>query len=141
MAQTASTRTRAKKPSASATKRPAAARRSSTRRIDRTVEMSDEVLKSVEAGERAAIDALRKIVDTVDRTLPPYGGKRPTRRSEILDSAINRADRLVDAQHDLIRRLIDSTARSAGRREVEKADVAKAEKADVAKADKADIAT
>jgi len=132
MAQTTPKRTPAKKPSTTA--RPAASRRTTTV-IDRTVEVSDEVLKSVEAGERAAIDAVRKIVDTVDRTLPPYGGKRATKRYEILDSAINRADRLVDAQHDLMRKLIDSTAKTAGRREVEKADAEKVER------EKAQVAT
>jgi len=121
MAQTTTKRpTRASKPAAGT--RTAPARRATTV-IDRTVDMSDEVLKSVEAGERAAIQAVRKLVETVDRTLPPYG-KHPTKRHEFMDSAMDRADRLVDSQHDFTRKLIDATAKSAGRRESEKATVA-----------------
>jgi len=115
MAQTTTKRTSAKKPSTTSRPQGTAARRTTTV-LDRTVEISDDVLNSVEAGERAAIEAIRKVVDTVDRTLPPYG-KGQTRRSEILDSAMHRADRLVDSQHDLTRKLIDSTTGSASRRE------------------------
>ncbi len=118
MAQTTTKRTtRVSKPSPSDQR--AAARRTTTV-IDRTVDMSDEVLKSVQAGERAAIQAVRKLVETVDRTLPPYG-KHPTKRHEIMDSAMDRADRFVDTQHDFLRKLIEATAKSAGRRESEKA--------------------
>lgn len=103
--------TRASKPAASG---PTIAARRVTTVIDRTVDVSDEVLKSLEAGERAALQAVRKLVETVDRTLPPYG-KHPTRRYEIADSAIDRADRFVDTQHDFLRKLIESTAKSAQR--------------------------
>ena len=128
MAQATSKRTRASKPAAST--RPSADRRTAV--IDRTVDVSDEVLKSVEAGERAALNAVRKLAETVDRTLPPYG-KHPTKRHEIMDSAIDRADRFVDTQHDFLRKLIDATAKSAGRREDGKTAVAEeSDKATVA---------
>jgi hypothetical protein len=44
--------------------------------VDRTTVLSDQVLKSLEAG-RAAIEALRKLVDTVDGTLPITATGRP----------------------------------------------------------------
>lgn len=59
--------------------------------LDRTIVLSDEVLKSLESGQRAAIDAVRKFVDTVDEKLPALGD-RPPRRQEIVDSAMETAD-------------------------------------------------
>lgn len=37
---------------------------------DRVAALSDEVLKSVESGQRSAIDAVRKFVGAVDESLP-----------------------------------------------------------------------
>jgi len=78
-----------------------------------TAEFSEDVVKSVEAGQRAAIDAVRTFVDTVERTLPalPHGDG-PTRRKEIVDSAMEMADRLVQTQYEFIRKVIDSAARA-----------------------------
>ena len=55
--------------------------------VDRTTELSEEVLQSVEDGQRAAIEAVRKFVDTVDQALPPHG-EGPSRAEEIVDSAL-----------------------------------------------------
>jgi hypothetical protein len=73
--------------------------------LDRTTELSEEVLKSLEAGQRAAIEAVRRFVDTVDKTLPPHG-EAPSRRQEVIDGAMEMADRLVHVQYDFIRRVI-----------------------------------
>lgn len=93
--------------------RHAAARRPTTA-IDRTKELSEEVLDSVEKGQRAAIEAVRKFVDTVDEALPAHG-EGPSRRQEVVDSAMEMADRLVHTQYDFIRNVIDSTAKSMSR--------------------------
>jgi hypothetical protein len=84
--------------------------------VDRTTDLSDEVLKSVEAGERAVIEAVRKFVDTVERTRP-HSDEGPSRGQEILDSAMDMADRLVDTQYDFLRKVIDSAAKSLTGRE------------------------
>ncbi len=78
-----------------------------------TAGLSEDVVKSVETGQRAAIDAVRKFVDTVDRAMPalPHG-EGPTRRKEIVDSAMEMADRLVHTQYEFIREVIDSAART-----------------------------
>lgn len=73
--------------------------------LDRTTELSEEVLKSLEAGQRAAIEAVRRFVDTVDKTLPLHG-EAPSRRQEVIDGAMEMADRLVHVQYDFIRRVI-----------------------------------
>jgi hypothetical protein len=81
--------------------------------VDRTAELSEEVLQSVEDGQRAAIDAVRRFVDTVDRTLPalPHG-EGPSKRQEIVDSALAMADRLVHTQYEFIRKVVDDAGRS-----------------------------
>ncbi len=79
--------------------------------VDRTVELSDEVLESVAAGQRAAIEAVRKFVDTVDEVLPAIGD-RPSRREVVIDAALDMADRLVTTQYDFLRSVVASADRS-----------------------------
>ena len=89
--------------------------------IDRTSELSDDVLKSLESGSRAAIEAVRKFVDVVDEALPalPHG-ERPSRRREIVDAAMDMADRLVKTQSEFLRNVVHSAATTIGREEDEK---------------------
>jgi hypothetical protein len=89
--------------------------------IDRTSELSDEVLKSLESGSRAAIEAVRKFADVVDEALPalPHG-ERPSRRREIVDAAMDMADRLVKTQYEFLRSVMHSAGTALGREEDEK---------------------
>jgi hypothetical protein len=73
--------------------------------VDRAAGMSDEVLKSVEAGQRAAIEAVRKFVDTVDETMPAHGD-RSSRRQTVVDAALEMADRLVTVQYGFLRSVV-----------------------------------
>jgi hypothetical protein len=109
MAQTKTARGPAAKAPATRKRTAAPARRGTA--VDRTKELSDEVLESVEKGQRAAIEAARKFVDTVDRALPAQG-EGPSRRQEVIDSAMEMADRLVHTQYEFIRKVIDSAAKS-----------------------------
>ena len=112
-AKTPATRKRSPAAKAPATrKRTTTAARSATA-VDKTQELSEEVLDSLEKGQRAAIEAVRKFVDTVDHTLPalPHG-EGPSKRQEIVDSALEMADRLVHAQYDFIHKVIDSAGKS-----------------------------
>ena len=81
--------------------------------VDRTTELSEEVLQSVEDGQRAAIEAVRKFVDTVDQALPPHG-EGPSRREEIVDSALEMSERLVNTQYDFLRHVVRSAGKSLG---------------------------
>ena len=89
--------------------------------VDRTSELSDDVLKSLESGSRAAIEAVRKFVDVVDEALPalPHG-ERPSRRREIVDAAMDMADRLVKTQYEFLRSVVHSAATTLSREEDEK---------------------
>lgn len=106
-------RTTARKAPASR-KRPAKKEQGQTSPADRTTELSEEVLKSLESGQRAAIEAVRKFVDTVDETLPALG-ERPSRRQEIVDAALEMADRLVHTQYDFLHKVVHSAGQALGR--------------------------
>jgi hypothetical protein len=93
---------------APARKRPATSKgHAPAKTIERSTELSQDVLKSLESGERAVIEAVQKFVDTVDKTLPAIGD-RPSRRQEIVDAAMEMADRLVHTQYEFIRRVVKS---------------------------------
>lgn len=79
--------------------------------VDRTVDLSEEVLKSVEAGQRTAIEAVRKFVDAVDEALPAIGD-RPSRRETVIDAALELADRLVTTQYDFLRSVVHDAGRA-----------------------------
>ncbi len=84
--------------------------------VDTTAKLSEEVLETVEKSQRVAIDAVRKFVETVDHRLPalPHGDG-PTARQEVVDSALEMADRLVHAQYEFIRKVIDSASQTLSR--------------------------
>ena len=88
-------------------------RKRTTPSVDETAKLSEEVLETVEKSQRAAIESVRKFVETVDKALPslPHG-QGPSRRQEVVDSALEMADRLVHTQYDFIRKVIDSAAKS-----------------------------
>src|SRR5512135_1943135 len=82
---------------------------------DRPTELSEQVLESVGNGQQAALEAVRKFAETVDKLLP-LGGEGPSKRQEVIGGAFEMADRLVQTQYDFLR----SVVRSAG---VDHADV------------------
>jgi hypothetical protein len=84
--------------------------------VDRTTELSDDVLKSLESGQRAAIEAVRRFADTVDEALPALG-ERPSRRQEVIDAAMEMADRLVHTQYDFLRSVVRSAGDSLSRQD------------------------
>ena len=96
-------------------KRSAPAKKSTTApqmsALDTTAELSDEVLAAVAAGQRAAIEAVRKFVDTVDEVIPALG-KRPSRRETVIDAALDMADKLVTTQYHFLRSVVGSADRS-----------------------------
>jgi hypothetical protein len=98
-------------PKAAATKRHVENGKREASAVNRTTELSDEVLKSLESGQRAAIDAVRKFVDTVDEKLPALG-ERPSRRQEIVDAAMEMADKLVHTQYDFLRNVVQGAGKA-----------------------------
>jgi hypothetical protein len=80
-----------------------------TRTPDKTeprwAELSDEVLESVEAGRKKAIEAVRKFVDEVGSELTDE-----PRRNTVIDAALDLAEELSTTQIEFFRRVV----RSAG---------------------------
>jgi len=106
----------AKKGTKAAAARPSAVAKKGTkaqlkRAVARTADLSEEVLRSVEAGQLAAIKAVRNFVDTVDEVLPAIGD-RPSRRETVIDAALEMADRLVTTQYDFLRNVVRTADRS-----------------------------
>ena len=64
-----------------------------------------------EAGQRAAIEAVRKFVDTVDEVIPALGD-RPSRRETLIDAALDMADKLVTTQYEFLRSVVRSVDRT-----------------------------
>jgi hypothetical protein len=84
-------------------------------RVDRAERLSEDVFTEVEAGQRAAIKAVRQFVDTVDRTLPASSSEEPSKRQTVVDAAMEMADQLVHAQYDFLRKVVRSAGTSLGR--------------------------
>jgi hypothetical protein len=79
--------------------------------VDTTAELSDDVLKAVEAGQRTAIDAVHRFLAAVDEALPAIG-ERPSRREKVVDAALEMADRLTTTQYEFLRTVVRSADRS-----------------------------
>jgi hypothetical protein len=80
--------------------------------VDRTAKLSDDVLKSLETGERAAVEALGQFLIAIEDALPQEVAATSDVAKKITESGLETTDRLVQAQHEFLRNLIDSAARS-----------------------------
>jgi hypothetical protein len=77
---------------------------------DKPTELSEQVLESVKSGQQAALEAVRKFAETVDKSLPLHG-EGPSKPQEVIDGAFEMADHLVRTQFDFLRTVV----RSAGK--------------------------
>ena len=80
--------------------------------VDRSAELSDGVLKSLEASERAALEAVGEFVITIEEALPQEVASTSEVAKKITESGFGMADRLVHTMNDLARKVIDSAANS-----------------------------
>jgi hypothetical protein len=111
---------KAQPPSASTKGAPArraqtsAKRSDADRAVERSAELSEDVLQELEDGARSALDAVRSFLVTVDEALPPHGDG-PSGREQIADSALEMAQRLVHTQAEFLRKVVDSAGKSLSR--------------------------
>jgi hypothetical protein len=70
-------------------------------------ELSEQVLEQLQTGQRSAIAAVRRFMDSTDSALPSLGGG-PSRPHEIVDSALEMSERLVEVQYDFLRGVVHS---------------------------------
>jgi hypothetical protein len=93
--------------------------------VERTTELSDEVLKSVEEGQRAAIEAAGRFLVTVEEALPQEVQGTSEVAKTITESGLEMADRLVHTQYDFLRKVIHSAGKSLSSRNGATPDAAK----------------
>ncbi len=85
--------------------------------VERTTKLSEDLLKSLEASERAAIEALGQFVISIEESFPQEIAATSDVAKKITESGLEMADRLVHAQHDFLHHVIDSTAKSLSSRD------------------------
>ena len=80
---------------------------------DKPVELSEQVLQSLRDGEKAALDAVRKFVETLDQVVPFQGGG-PLARQKVIDAALEMADKLVRTQYAFLHTAVRSAGQVLG---------------------------
>ncbi len=80
--------------------------------VDRTTQLSDEVLKSLETSQRAAIEAVGQFVIAIEEAFPQQVAGTSDVAKKITESGLQMVDRLVHTQHDFLHSAIGSTAKS-----------------------------
>ena len=78
--------------------------------VDRTAKLSDELLKSFESSERAAIEALGQFVMTLEEALPAEVTGTTDVVKKITKSGLETVDQLVHTEYSLLCRVVDSAA-------------------------------
>ena len=82
--------------------------------VDRTSELSDEVLTSLEASERAAIDVVGHFVVTLEEAIAQEIASTSDMAKKITESGLEMVDRLVQTSHGFVRGVVESVAKSLG---------------------------
>ncbi len=70
------------------------------------------LIETVSDTERAALDAVRSFVDTVDGAFPDIGDDAPRRK--IIESAFRMAEQLVGASNQFATNIVKVTERAVG---------------------------
>ena len=81
--------------------------------VDKPTELAEQVLDSLKAGGQEALEAVRKFLDVVDQALPRLSAAASWRQ-QVIDSGLEMAERLVQAQYDFLRNVVHSAGQSLG---------------------------
>ncbi len=85
--------------------------------VDRTTELSDEVLESIETGERAAIEAAGQFLITIEEALPQAVTGISDVAKMVTESGLKMADQLVHSEYDFLRNVVGGAAKSLSSRD------------------------
>lgn len=96
------------------TAKPNASRRVTREQVDRSVETTDQVLEQLKTGGQSMIGAVRRFIDQIDEALPGRA-EGPSRGHDIIDSALEMSDRMVEGGADAIRGIVKSAGGSIGK--------------------------
>ncbi|HET9154211.1 MAG TPA: hypothetical protein VFN85_08865 [Solirubrobacterales bacterium] len=75
--------------------------------IEKGTELSEQVLEQVKESQRTAIEAVRGFMESVDEALPDHGDT-PSKRQEIIDSALQMSQKLVKTEYDFLTSVVHS---------------------------------
>jgi len=76
--------------------------------VERAAELSDDVLESVEAGRKTAIEALRKFIAALEEATPALVD--PSRRKVVIDAALDLAEEISAARIEFLRTVVRNAA-------------------------------
>lgn len=82
-------------------------------RVERTTELSEQVLERVKGSQKKAIEAVRKFMESVDDALPAHG-ENHSRRQEVIDSALEMSEGLVQTQYDFLTNVVHNAGEALG---------------------------
>jgi hypothetical protein len=81
--------------------------------IDRGTELSEQVFDEIKDGQEQAIEAVRQFMKSVDEAIP-HDGDGPSRRQDIVDSALKMSEKLVETQYDFLTKVVRSAGSALG---------------------------
>jgi hypothetical protein len=107
------TESAAKPKTESAAKARAAGQRHNRETVDRTADFADQTLEQLKNGGQNVIGAVRRFVGSVDDALPG-SEDGPSRGHDIIDSALDMSDRIVESGSEAIRGIVKSAGKTLG---------------------------
>jgi hypothetical protein len=87
--------------------------------VERATELSEEMVQALEDGGRAAVEAVKLFLVTVEEALPQVEGARRVEK-KITESALKMAEQLIHTQSEFLQKVVDSAGKSLSRSEEEK---------------------
>lgn len=96
---------------ATAVKQPNTENESGT--IERTAELSEQVLEGVKKSQENAIEAVRRFMASVDEALP-RNGEGESRRQQVIDAALEMSEKLVHTQYGFLTGVVHSAGEALG---------------------------
>ena len=87
--------------------------------VERATELSEDMVQALEDGGRAAVEAVKLFLVTVEEALPQVEGARRVEK-KITESALKMAEQLIHTQSEFLQKVVDSAGRSLSRSEEEK---------------------
>jgi hypothetical protein len=80
-------------------------------RVERTAELSEQVLEQIKESQESALEAVRGFMESVDEALP---GESPSRRQDVVDSALRMSEKLVRTQYDFLTNVVRGASEALG---------------------------
>ena len=87
--------------------------------VERATELSEDMVQALEDGGRAAVEAVKLFLVTVEEALPQVEGARRVEK-KITESALKMAEQLIHTQSEFLQKVVDSAGKSLSRSAEEK---------------------